>query len=126
MGSERTNNATPVNTGHAYMRQISNGVVSEFNPLIATDEHLREDAEAGLRQSENAAAMHILRDNYLKTQNVLNGVKLVGMDSNPSSPLTNGPMGLKSRTRQLQLSQGQMVSNKNRRLTSSSSTSNIP
>lgn len=128
MGSEKTNGATPVQPGHAYTRQVSNGpaVVSEFNPL-ATDE-LREKAlnNPQLQKSDQkqATMQQILVDNYLKTQTVLNGVKLVGIDSNPSSPQTNGPLTLKNRSRQLQLS-SQMVSNKNRRLTSSSSTTNI-
>jgi len=85
------------------MRQISNGValVSEFNPL-ATDD-LRAEAlnNPQLQKSDQKQAVmdRVLVDNYLKTQNVLNGVKLVGIDSNPSSPQTNGPLSLKNRTR---------------------------
>jgi hypothetical protein len=47
------------------------------------------------------------------------------MKSLPNSPGGAGALGLKNRTRQLQMS-GPMLSNKNRRLTSSASSSNIP
>ena len=40
--------------------------------------------------------------------------------------MATGPISLKGRTRQLQMSSGPLVSNKNRRLTSSVSSSNIP
>ena len=73
----------------------------------------------------------MLFDNFLRTQNVVSlgtGGKLLGqqdMKSLPSSPGAAGAINLKNRTRQLQLN-GPMVNNKNRRLTNSVSSANIP
>jgi hypothetical protein len=94
MGSEKTNGATPLQLG-AFSRQISNGpaIISEFNPL---NEDVRENALDNpqiKKTDQNMAAMQqVLVDNFLKTQTVLNGVKLQGkeMKTMPSSPITAG------------------------------------
>ena len=72
-------------------------------------------------------------DNFLKTQNVLDKVKLQGvgeMKSLPSSPIADARNNLKMRQMQMMSTprhqQPQPLSNKNRRLTSSASSTHIP
>ena len=86
-----------------------------------------------LKNDQNNALQQVLVDNFLKTQNMLNlapGGKLLGtqeLKSMPSSPGNPGcAIGAKSRARQLQPGIGQMLSNKNRRLTTSVSSATIP
>ena len=84
-----------------------------------------------MKKTDQNALQQVLVDNFLKTQNVMNlipGGKLVGgheLKSMPSSPGGPNQLGLKNRTRQLQLSNA-VANNKQRRLTSSVSSSNIP
>ncbi len=104
LGSEKTG-ATP---GQPTLnRQMSSGaaIISEFNPL---NEGQRDAAleNPQVIQNDQNAFQQVLVDNYfLKTQNLLSlgpGAKLAGqteLKSATSSPMAQGTMGLKNRTR---------------------------
>ena len=87
-----------------------------------------------LKNDQNNAIQQVLVDNFLKTQNMLSlatGGKLLStqeLKSMPSSPGNpNCAIGAKNRTRQLQSgTTGQVLNNKNRRLTTSVSSTTIP
>ncbi len=80
-------------------------IISEFNPL---NEGQRDAAleNPQVIQNDQNAFQQVLVDNYfLKTQNLLSlgpGAKLAGqteLKSATSSPMAQGTMGLKNRTR---------------------------
>ena len=131
IGSEKTAGmTTPMQPG-ALARQVSNGpaIISEFNPIMSED--LREKALNEPQVQKNQEKVMV--DNFLKTQNVLDKVKLQGseMKSLPSSPIADARNKLQMRQMQMMSTPGhqqqpQPLSNKNRRLTSSASSTNIP
>mmetsp|Transcript_37441 Transcript_37441/g.49228 ORF Transcript_37441/g.49228 Transcript_37441/m.49228 type:complete len:167 (+) Transcript_37441:1550-2050(+) len=129
LGSEKTG-ATP---GQMTLNRQTSGpaVVSEFNPL--NDNQAALENPQVIKNDQNNAIQQVLVDNFLKTQNLLNlapGGKLLAtqeMKSMPSSPSTQGALGVKNRARQLQVNNnGPLLNNKNRRLTTSVSSTNIP
>ena len=74
IGSEKTAGmTTPMQPG-ALARQVSNGpaIISEFNPIMSEDLHEKALNEPQVQKNQEK----VMVDNFLKTQNVLDKVKL--------------------------------------------------